>query len=229
MPAEQLLVLSANPRSGRRRLPGRDSKGRFLKRGAAGRAGNPRRAVAVASKKKRKGRSRSTTVAVRAHRRQRNPRTAFLDTLTLGALPAAIGAGGALAADFGLSFLPLPEAMKAGWVKHLTRAGAAVLLGGVSSYLVKPAMALQIGTGALTVAFHGAFRDVLTRMLPPEINARLGDYDDLDLAALGIYSSGPVEDQALSAYERSLGQADDYDGMAAFEQSINGLGDTIDL
>lgn len=224
MAGEQLLLLS-NPR-GRRR----DSKGRFVKRGStARRASNPRPAKA-----KRKGRARPsaavvTTTRTRAVGYRRNPRGAFLTTLTDGAMPAAIGAGGALAADFGLSFLPLPERMKAGWLRHLARAGAAVLLGGAASYVVRPQLALQIGTGALTVAFHGAFKDALARILPPEMSARLGDYDEIDLSALGIYSSGPVEERDLAAFERRLGQADDDNGMAAFEQSMSGLADSIEL
>lgn len=220
MPGEQLLILS-NPR-GRRR----DAKGRFLKR----RASNPRPAKKAA--KSRKGRSRTglvSSVAWRGSPYRRNPRGGFLSVVTDGAVPAAIGASGALAADFMLSFVPLPERVKAGAMRHVSRAAAAVLLGGVASYFVKPAMALQIGTGALTVALHGAFRDVLTRMLPAAMSARLGDYDEMDLAALGYYSSGPVEESDLAAFESRLAQADDDDGMAAFEQSMNGLGDTIEL
>lgn len=226
MPGEQLLILS-NPRGQRGRR--RDAKGRFLKRGS--RASNPRSASHSKTKKKRKGRSRSdliSSVAWRASPYRRNPRGGFLSVVTDGAVPAAIGASGALAADFMLSFVPLPERVKAGAMRHVSRAAAAVLLGGVASYFVKPAMALQIGTGALTVAFHGAFRDVLARMLPANISARLGDYDEMDLSALGIYSSGPVEEPDLAAFESRLAQADD-DGMAAFEQTMNGLGDTIEI
>lgn len=227
MTGEQLLILS-NPR-GQRGLR-RDAKGRFLKRRAVTRAVNPR--PATKATKKRKGRSRSGVVSSVAWRRspyRRNPRSGFLAVLTEGALPAAIGAGGALAADFALSYLPLPDNMKAGAMRHVSRAAAAVLLGGAASYLVKPALALQIGTGALTVAFHGAFKDALARVLPPEIAARLGDYDELDLSGLGIYSPGPAEAPGVAAFERRLAQMDDDDGMAAFERSMSGLGDSVEL
>lgn len=232
MSGEELLILS-NPRGGRRRLPGRDSKGRFLKRGAGGRRRNPRAKAAAAPKKKRRGRARAHTNwgTVRRHRRRVNPRSGFLDTLTRGAVPAAIGAGGALAADFALSWVPLPERLKTGWLKHLSRAGAAVLMGGVASYLVNPALALQLGTGALSVAFHGAFREALVKVLPPQIAARLGDTDDVDMAALGYYSNAPVEEPGMNAYETPALGENYEDGMDAFEtsSSVNGLGDNVEL
>lgn len=222
MPGEQLLILS-NPRG--RRMPRRNAKGRFVKGGAA-RASNPRRAHK--RKAKRKGRARSTAVARRSSypMYRRNPRGGFLAVLTNGALPAAVGAGGALAADFALSYLPLPENLRAGAMRHVSRAAAAVLLGGAASYLVKPALALQIGTGALTVAFHGAFKDALTRFLPAELAARLGDYENMDL---GIYTGGPAE-PGVAAFERRLADADyNGSGMSAFEHSMNGLADSVEL
>lgn len=213
------LAVIGNPR-------GRDAKGRFLKRSKKAKArrsssrGKRRstKARAVGSVKRRRSSSKGTrkssrrTSIVTVTRYRSNPRGrtgSIVALVTDSLLPSAIAAGGALAVDVGLGYVPLPERFKAGPVRHVTRALASIALGVVSTFVVKPTTAAQILSGGLTVTFHQAAREALARAAP---KLKLAELEDDGVSAFEEQVAELLED------ERAMG-ALSYEGggMAAFE------------
>lgn len=216
----------------KRRSTERNAKGHFIKRR---RRRNPRR---VAGKRRRaigytvgKGPVRRRKLNPSSRRRRRYHRNPSL----LGALspsnifgqlvPAAYGAGGAIALNVGLSFLPLPDFLKTGWARHGVRLAGAMLVGWAArKFLGERGRA--VGNGALVVVVYDILKGLISTA-SPEIGARLGDFEDVSLADEGfIDPASPV-----SAY--LTGDPDDnngVDGMAAYlrgdlDGDLDGVGD----
>lgn len=135
-------------------------------------------AVATAPKRRRRKASRAVTV----RRYKRNPRFGggLVKNVTQALVPSAIAAGGALAADVALGFAfdkitAIPERFKTGILRHVARGAAAVGVGTLAGLMLKPDVARQVMAGGLTVAMHGALRDVMGRVAP---QVPLADLDD---------------------------------------------------
>ncbi|MGD9590846.1 MAG: hypothetical protein AB7Q37_18750 [Pyrinomonadaceae bacterium] len=100
-------------------------------------------------------------------RRRRNPigGAAGKDAMTLitGAVPGAIGA---LALDAVWANLPLPAAIKTGYVGYAAKGAGAVLLALLARRVVKRSTADAFGTGALTVMLHGLGKSVISTAVP---------------------------------------------------------------
>ena len=95
-------------------------------------------------------------------------------------LPALTAAGGALAIDAMYGYLPIPVNIKNGPMKHLVKAGVAVLglyYGG--KMVVKKSTAEQLAMGALTVIAHQAGREAIARFAP-----------QIQMDGMGYYSAG---------------------------------------
>jgi hypothetical protein len=165
-------IYVVNPRKRRKARKSRARKSTTRRR----RRSTP--AVAAAPKRRRRA-SKSRAVCVLSYKL--NPRFGvnLVGNVTSALVPSAIAAGGALVADVALGFafdkLPIPEKFKAGALRHVARGVAAVGVGTLASFLVKPDMARQIMAGGLTVAMHGALRDTLARVAP---QVPLADLDE---------------------------------------------------
>lgn len=182
MLGEQLLIVS-NPKGRRRKrkMPGRNSKGRFMKRSAA-RASNPkrrRRRRASNPSRSHKVRYRTRTVTKyktrrasnpsRRHRRRRsNPGFKLGGRGMIGKLsnrlaPAIIGGAGALATDLLFQKTPIgsyiPAMFTTGYAKYATRA-AGVLLVGFAMGKVKPAWKNDVIAGGLAVVAYSLLKDL---------------------------------------------------------------------
>lgn len=150
----------------------------------------PRRAaaVAVAAPKRRR---RRAAAAPKVRRYKRNPRFSVGGTVknfTGMLVPAAIAGAGALAVDVVLPKLPLPDRLKTGYLRHVSRGAVAVGLGMLVS-LFKRDLGKQVLAGGLTVAMYGAMRDGLNAAAPSVPLADIYDDDELgtfanDLQAL---------------------------------------------
>lgn len=238
-------IALVNPR--RRR---RNKKGQFLKGAARStRKRNPKRrktrsrraAVGYVSGPKRirrrklnprphkRRRRRSTAVvSYRSRRRRRNPRLNFSTKGILRAImPAAIGAGGALALDVALGYAPLPAMLKTGIPRHVVRIAGAFGLGWLASKVLGTEKGKAITNGALTVAIYNVLKETAVKFAPSIPG--LGDYETVDLgyldpaARLGDYgnttvdlgrlrdSSDPME---IGAYMDGTGAY--MDGMGAY-------------
>jgi hypothetical protein len=158
-----------------------------------------------------------------SRRRRSNPRFS-LGGITHQLLPAAYGAGGAIALDIALGYIPLPAMLATGYPKHAVRIVGALGIGWLAGKFLK-GKAQAIGQGALTVAVYGLLKDVLVQFAPSVKG--LGDYEEIlvdgymDPAArvgsfnegVGAYLQGGFAAQA----EDSL----DVDGVGAYLQGVD--------
>lgn len=109
----------------------------------------PRAAVAMSNPRKRR-----RSVA------RRNPIGLSGGALMAQMMGAAQGAAGAVAVDIAIKYLPIPAAMKAGNMQHVTRAALAVGLGLLGRKFVGRA-AGRMAEGALTVSAYGMLKNIV--------------------------------------------------------------------
>lgn len=156
----------------------------------------------------------------RRRARRSNPRFS-LSGITQQFLPSLYGAGGALALDVALGYLPLPEKLKTGYGRHAVRIVGAVGLGWVASKFLR-GKAAAIGQGALTVAVYGLLRDVASKTLGDKVKG-LGDYEEIEVAGyldaapvLGAYMGNGL-DAGMGAY---MGN---YEGDTGSDDALQGM------
>lgn len=164
---------------------------------------NPRkRRRKTAKKRAAPKRRRSRTMArVRrsspARRRRRNPINLDIKSIMKNTLmPSATAAGGALAVDLALGYIPLPDMLKTGPMRHVVKGVAAIGMGMLASIFVKPKTAELFATGAMTIAIYDASKEAIAQ-IAPEI--KMGAYDDMD--DLGYRQPGyVVSDESMDYY-----------------------------
>lgn len=165
------------------------------------------RAVAVAAPKRRR---RRAAAAPKARRYKRNPRFSVggvLGAVKRELVPAAIGGAGAVAIDALLPKLPLPDRLKTGYLRHVSRGAVAVGLGLLIG-MVKKDIGRQVMAGGLTVAMYGAMRDGVAKAAPTLV---LADLDD----DLGDFAN---DLNALLTDERANGG---FAGLGNFTPAVN--------
>lgn len=145
--------------------------------------------ILLVNPRKRKRRAKRRTVSRRRknpvrRRRRRNPNG--LGTAQNLFMPALTGAGGALALDLALGYVPIPLAMKTGIPGYAVKAAAALGLGMLMDNfkMVRHATAVDMTKGALTVMLHGAIKQQMQIFMP---QVPLGEYLD---NGLGYVASG---------------------------------------
>lgn len=198
-------IAIVNPRSiKRRRKAGK--KGATLmakrKKRAKSRAKVSRRrvvrAAAPASRKRRRSAAGKRRPAVgyvvgakRIRRRKMNPRRVSRSIrrsnprfsvagVTNQLMPALYGAGGALALDVALGYIPLPAVLQTGYARHGVKIVGALGIGFLASKFLR-GKAQAIGAGALTVAVYGLLKDVAAQVTQGKVKG-LGDYEVIDVA-----------------------------------------------
>lgn len=199
----------------KRRSSKRANTGRFVKKTHAVRR---RRRKSSGGRKSAVGytvgsrpiRRRKLNPRVRRRRYRRNPLgLPSLGGLTSQLMPAALGAGGAIALNVGLSFLPLPEQLKTGWMRHGTRLVGALALGWAAKKFLG-AKGGAVALGALTVVMYDIGKQVL-QTATPELGSRLGDFEDVTVSNdSGFYDPASVLTQGTGAYLEGLQGVDDY-------------------
>lgn len=142
-------------------------------------------------------------------RRHHNPRFSVAG-ITQQLIPAAYGAGGAIALDVAMGYIPLPAMLTTGYPKHATRIVGALGIGWVArKFLGSKGQA--VAAGALTVAMYNLLKDVLVQFAP-SIKG-LGDYEEISIddtaSQLGAYLPG----SPLGAY---LPDGSSAPGMGAY-------------
>ncbi len=161
-------------------------------------AGKRRPAVGYVVGAKRIRRRKLNPRAVRRKaRRHSNPRFS-LSGITSQFVPALYGAGGALALDVALGYIPLPDMLKTGYVRHATRIVGALGIGFLASKFLR-GKAQAVGQGALTVAVYGLLKDVAAQVTAGKVKG-LGDYEVVDVSGyydpastVGAYLQGPSD------------------------------------
>lgn len=179
---------------------------------------NPRRRRRKTSKKRKSPvrRRRSTTLARArrtspARRRRRNPIKMNIGSMMKNTvMPSVTAAGGAVAVDVLLGYMPLPDRLKTGPARYLVKGVAAVGMGMLAANFVKPKTAEAFASGAMTVAVYGAMKDAVSRFAP---GVAMGEYDDWSTGDLGYMSPGLVVDEPMGYYP---GEAE---GMGAYDEN----------
>lgn len=126
-------------------------------------------------------------------RRRSNPRFSVAG-ITNQLIPAAYGAGGAIALDIAMGYLPLPPMFATGYPKHATRIVGALGIGWVARKFLG-GKGNAVAQGALTVAMYNLIKDVIVQFAPAIKG--LGDYEEISiddtaaqLGRMGAYLPG---------------------------------------
>lgn len=198
-------VLLVNPRRRRarkkvaRRRPARKRASTRRRRNPIGpfaRRASPVRRRRRPARKRRAGglgmyvgnpRKRST----RRRRYRRNPMT-MRSVLNNLVIPAAQAGAGAVLLDVAWGYVPIPDNIKNGAMRHVAKGIGAIALGWGIGQVGGKKMGDTMAMGALTVTFHAAFRELTQQFLP---NVSLAYYSAGPTAgydpALGYYVSSP--------------------------------------
>lgn len=144
----------------------------------------------------------------RRHHRRHRMRNPFSTRGLIGQIaPALIGAGGAVATDVAMAYLPLPTILQSGWANILTRAAVAVGVGYVAGMVTSTRIGQEVGAGGLIVVAYSALKQALAPTLGTSIKglSGLADFGDYTPA----YSSFPIGSTygmaGMGAYMRSPG------------------------
>lgn len=133
-------------------------------------------------------------------------------------MPAATAATGAIALDVAFGYLPLPDMLKTGPMRHVVKGAGAIALGVVAGMVVKRETAKQFAAGAMTVVMYNAMKEVLARFAP---NVAMGAYlsengdDGVGAYLSDAYTDATSESTINGAYD--LGQT--YDLNGAYDMS----------
>jgi len=197
MASEVLLV---NPRKRRRRRPVRRASprrktaarrpakrrrrrnpiGPYARSGMGMYVSNPRR------RRKKAGRKRVSRARRRTRYRRNPTMRSLINSLVM---PAASAAGGAILLDALWGYIPIPETIKSGQMRHVAKGVGAIALGMIVGKVANRRMGDTMALGALTVTFHAAFRDLMAQFAP-----------GVALSGLSYYSAG-----ANAGYDPQLG------------------------
>lgn len=163
---------------------------------------NPRKRRTTRTKKRKAPARRRSSIAtvkttsVRRYRRNPSPR-GMMGTVKEG----AVGAAGAIAAEFLLSKLPLPAQFKAGPMQPVASGLAAIGVGMlVSKFGKKHQLGKAMAQGGVTVALHQSMRGFVSGPLGLTGSAGLAYYGD-DFSDMGYMENTDVFDaDDLGAY-----------------------------
>lgn len=214
--ATRKMIAANRARSRASRAPKRAApKRRRAARRAAPAAAAPRRVKRRASRRRAAWPITSAQAASRAGRKLRYRRPNPIGFLSNTLMPAAVGAGGALALDVALGALPLPATLKTGPMAPLVKVAGAVGLGMIASKVVNRRVGEQIAAGALTVQVYNMAKAALVKFGGGKIpglsmypDGYLNEYVSSDMPALGYVDSGMqvgefVED-GMGGYETGV-------------------------
>lgn len=178
--AELMLI---NPRRRRRAAPKRKTTARrkpARRRVVAKRNPSPPRRRIV------RRRSPARSIVARKRRYKRNPTARGIVDRTI--MPAAVAGLGALSLDVIWGFVPLPETIKSGPLRHVAKGAGAIGMGILAENVVGKKTASTLVIGAMTVIMHDAFREVVARFMPA---IPLGYYSaGMPAGAMGAYVDG---------------------------------------
>lgn len=125
---------------------------------------------------------------VRKHRRRtHNPFS--IRGVTGSIMPALIGAGGAVATDVAMAYLPVPATLQSGWLNILTRAAVAIGVGFVAGAVTNKQLGKEVAAGGLIVVAYSGLKQALAPTLGTSIKGLSGLADFGDYRAAVPYGS----------------------------------------
>lgn len=197
------LQLISNP-SRRKRRKARKSKRRIRRNPAAApRAIRRRRRRSRRASPKRSFRRRSRGFSIGGGR-------GILGAVKSTIKPAGIAAAGAVALDIVWAYLPLPDTLRAGPVRHVAKFAGAIALGMVVEKVLGKETGKLVTMGAATVVLAGVVREAVSMFAPQLRLAGLADeYPELAYInpaaienGMGEYMGGEDFDSAnLNEYQ----------------------------
>jgi hypothetical protein len=208
MPYEIAIVNPRKVKKMAKRKKGKMPAGlrRYWAAKRAGKVSNPRKKTrrhharkAVHHKKRRVSNPRH--VARRRSHRRYNPRF-NIGGLKALAMPAVLGAGGALAMDIALGYLPLPVALQTGMPKQGVRIVTALGVGWAASKVLGKAKGHAFMQGALTIIAYDVLKGLI-HQYAPTVPGLAGDYEEV---ALGYINPAPLlQNAGTGAYMNDMG------------------------
>lgn len=210
MGAETLMLINPKRRSAGRKKPRTAAQKAATKRMIA--ANRARRAPAARkSNPIRRHKRRATThhaVAAparrRRHARRHNPISLHKPLAML--MPALYGAGGALAVNAAMNYLPLPAMLSTGRIRYATKFGLALLIGTFGKKVLG-SKAEKMAEGAMIVTMAEALKDIVGGAT----GLQLGDSDGISYispAQLAAYTDGGSQ---FAAYLNGDESSNDFD------------------
>lgn len=204
MPA--LFVVNPSPRKkvAAKAAPKKRKAAPMAKRRKSTRRAAPRRRVVVVNanpiRRRRRRRAVAKTTRRRAYRRNpiravRRARRAIGSRIggrgfpkISGLIMPAVGIGaGAVLAELGMGYLPIPANFKTGPMRHATKGVVSLALGLVVSKFVNKKAGELMALGGLTIAAHDLMKEAVLRALPSAKFGGLGYYNPGQLTQLGQY------------------------------------------
>jgi len=208
----------------------RNTKGRFVKKSHKTRAkrtvSRRRRRASGGAKRPAMGyvqggrKIRRRKLNPRARRRYRRNPSAFrggvMGVVNNQLLPGLYGAGGAVALNLALSYLPLPDSLKTGWTRHGVRLLGALGIGWAAQKFVKGRVGQAMASGAIVVVMYDIVKAALAQFAP-EIGSRLGEFEDVSLSGDDYYDPASyISDNGVSGYLDGSPGDGDVDEMGAY-------------
>lgn len=196
--AQEILLVNPRRRRGRKKTARRRAATR---RPAARRAAPKRRrrrnpigpyakrsglGMYVANPRRRRRRKATTVARRRSRTRRRNPITTAKGMVGRYVIPALQAGSGAVLLDAVWGYVPVPDQLKTGPLRHVAKGAGAIALGWAVGKVAGKRMGDTMALGALTVTAYNAIRELVSTYAPG--------------IALGYYSPG-----ANAGYDPSLG------------------------
>ena len=165
---------------------------------------------------------------MRAAPRRRRRRAAGLTGLPALLMPAAVGAGGALALDVAWGMLPIPAQFKTGpFIGPAVKIGGALGIGWLASMVATKRTADQVMVGAITVTIFNIARTFVANTFP---QVTLGNYNNgnWNEETIGFVNAGQFQADPLIG-EYVDGYVPDYEtresaGMAEYVSGYDAYG-----
>lgn len=207
MVAETMMLINPKRRSAGRKKPRSAAQKAATKRLVA--HNRARRTPAKRKSNPIKHRRPTTHHAVAAaprRRRARRHNPISLNKPLAMLMPALYGAGGALAINAAMNYLPIPAMLTTGKIRYATKFGLALLLGTFGKKLLG-AKAEKMAEGAMIVTMAEAMKDIVGGAT----GLQLGDSDGISYispAQLAAYTDGGSQ---FAAYLNGDESANDFD------------------
>lgn len=225
--AGQLMLLNPTRKrrkSRKRRTPAQKAATRRL---VAYNRGRKRRPAKRRAARRAPARRRNPNGFMGAPRRRRR-RAAGLTGLPALLMPAAVGAGGALALDVAWGMLPIPAQFKTGpFIGPAVKIGGALGIGWLASMVATKRTADQVMVGAITVTIFNIARTFVANTFP---QVTLGNYNNgnWNEETIGFVSQAQFQPDPLIG-EYVDGYVPDYEtresaGMAEYVSGYDAYG-----
>lgn len=193
------LQLVSNPSRRRRKRKGRKARRRMRRNPAAAR---------VTRRKRRRSRARA---APRTSRRRRSRRgflrigagRGLLGNIQATLKPAGIAGAGAVLLDIVWAYLPLPDTLRVGPVRHVAKFAGAIALGMVAERVLGKEIGKMVTLGGATVVIANVVKDAVGTFAPQLRLAGLADeYPELAYINPAVVESDGMGEYQLGEYEQ---------------------------